>query len=434
MPKKTLRLFLVAIIIFSLGAAIYYVQKPVVLKIGVFAGSNWDVPSPKSGKIIDRAIQRFEKENPGVKVEYVSGILKKDYSNWISKEALDGKLPDVFMVLSDDLPIFSKIDMLEPLENYMLTDSNFKMSHYFSTTLNAGTIYGHQYALPYESAPTLMFVNKTLLEQNEIELPTTNWTWDDFYSACKQVTKDTDGDGVVDQFGQFGYTWENALSSNGEKLYDEKSKTCQLEDANVYSAIEFVRKLNQLNAGQSVTSELFDKGKVAFCPMKFSEYRTYKPYPWSVKKYSNFEWDCLPMPAGPSGTNVSQMDTLLWGMSKNSSKKNLAWKFLKLLCYDEKTQESLFKYSQGASVLKNVSTSKNVTKYIQEDAPQDSSYNLSFFDDMMEHAITIKKFEGYDQLYSMADSEIRRVIDTDENIETAMQILNDKLNILLEKH
>ena len=194
-----------------------------------------------------------------------------------------------------------------------------------------------------------------------------------------------------------------------------------------------MRKLNLLNRGQNVTSEMFDKGKVAFCPMMFSEYRTYKPYPWSVKKYSNFEWECLPMPAGPSGYNASQMDSLLCGISKMSSKKKMAWEFLKLLCYDETTQESLFKYSQGVSVLKNVSTSKNVTKYIQEDAPLDSNYNLDFFDDMMEQAITIKKLDGYDQLYSMADSEIRRVIDTNEDIELAMQNLNDELNILLEK-
>ena len=58
---------------------------------------------------------------------------------------------------------------------------------------------------------------------------------------------------------------------------------------------------------------------------------------------------------------------------------------------------------------------------------------LDFFDDMMEQAITIKKLDGYDQLYSMADSEIRRVIDTNEDIELAMQNLNDELNILLEK-
>ena len=74
-----------------------------------------------------------------------------------------------------------------------------------------------------------------------------------------------------------------------------------------------------------------------------------------------------------------------------------------------------------------------MTKYIQEDAPLDSSYNLDFFDDMMERAITTKKVDGYDQLYSMADSEIRRLIDTNEDIETSLQKLNDELNIFLEK-
>ena len=33
----------------------------------------------------------------------------------------------------------------------------------------------------------------------------------------------------------------------------------------------------------------------------------------------------------------------------------------------------------------------------------------------------------------MADSEIRRVIGTNEDIESAMNNLNDELNILLEK-
>lgn len=433
MAKKRLRRFLAILLVCCLTGTFYYTQKPVVLRIGVFAGSNWNVPSPESGKIIDNAIQIFEKNHPNVQIEYVSGILKEDYSNWISKEALDGKLPDVFMVLSDDLSTYAKVGMLEQLDTYMQTDTEFNQNRYFSTTLNAGDIYDHQYALPYESAPTLMFVNKTLLEENGIEIPNVNWTWDDFYSICEKLTVDTDGDGEIDQFGEYGYTWDNALSSNGQALFDEENKKCNLQNDDVYSAVEFVRKLNGLSRGQNVTNELFDKGKIAFCPMKFSEYRTYKPYPWSVKKYSNFEWDCLPMPAGPNGYNVSEMDSLLCGVSKMSSKKKLAWEFLKLLCYDEKTQESLFKYSQGVSVLKDVSTSKNVTKYIQEDAPQDSSYNLDFFDDMMEHAITIKKFEGYDQMYSMADSEIRRVIGTDEDIESAMQKLNEELNILLEK-
>ena len=51
-----------------------------------------------------------------------------------------------------------------------------------------------------------MFVNKTLLEENGIEIPNVNWTWDDFYAICEKLTVDTDDDGEIDQFGEYEWT------------------------------------------------------------------------------------------------------------------------------------------------------------------------------------------------------------------------------------
>ena len=50
MVKKRLRTFLIAMLVCCLVGIFYYTQKPVALTIGVFAGSNWNVPSPDSGK------------------------------------------------------------------------------------------------------------------------------------------------------------------------------------------------------------------------------------------------------------------------------------------------------------------------------------------------------------------------------------------------
>ena len=178
---------------------------------------------------------------------------------------------------------------------------------------------------------------------------------------------------------------------------------------------------------------MFDKGMVAFCPMKFSEYRTYKPYPWRVKKYTNFEWDCIPMPAGPEGDNVSQLDTLSMGISASSSHKKLAWEFLKSLCYDTTAQKDIFKYSQGVSVLKDITGSKQVMEYLLKDAPGDSTFNMDFFNDTMEHAIPNTKFTDYEQVISVADSEIRRLLGTDEDIKTSINTLQTKIDLILKK-
>lgn len=44
------------------------------LKIGIYAGSSWDVPNGNDYKVIDTAISRFEKLYPNVEVVYESGI------------------------------------------------------------------------------------------------------------------------------------------------------------------------------------------------------------------------------------------------------------------------------------------------------------------------------------------------------------------------
>ena len=54
-------------------------EKSNVVTIGVFSDSYWEVQNGYSYHILEDAIKLFEENNPGIKVEYTSGILKKDY-------------------------------------------------------------------------------------------------------------------------------------------------------------------------------------------------------------------------------------------------------------------------------------------------------------------------------------------------------------------
>ena len=75
--RLLITLVLLLLCIGGIGWFSYMQQKTVVLKFGMFAGSNWDVPNGDSYKIIDQAIERFEKAHPNVRVEYVSGLQKR---------------------------------------------------------------------------------------------------------------------------------------------------------------------------------------------------------------------------------------------------------------------------------------------------------------------------------------------------------------------
>ena len=107
---------------------------------------------------MDNAIERFEKEHVNVQIEYISGIRKEDYSEWLSQQALSGDVCDVFMVLSNDLATFADVGILENLSSFIENDPDFDESVYFFSSYQSGQVNHVQYALPYESVPTLMYV------------------------------------------------------------------------------------------------------------------------------------------------------------------------------------------------------------------------------------------------------------------------------------
>lgn len=408
-------------------------QKETVITFGIFSGSNWDVPYSNSYEIIDNAIQKFEEKNPGVKVKYVNGIMKEDYSEWLSSELLKGTAPDVFMILPEDFNTLSNIGAMKSLNNLIMDDGDFDLSKYYETSYKFGQYEEKQFALPYESVPTMMFVNKTLLEKEGIKIPDNNWSFDDFYQICKDVTKDTDNDGLIDQFGYYDYTWEDAIYSNGVTLFNEDGTKSYFGDKKVEEAVSFIQKLDTLNNGYRVTEKDFDDGKVAFHPLLFSEYTTYKTYPWKIKKYSGFEWDCIKLPAGENGENISEVTTLLMGINSKTKKEKLSWELLKSLTYDEDIQREIFKYSQGVSVLKNVTNSKKVIEELGKSTPNGSYIDMRLLNEVMESGVVSPRFRKYNSVMDMANNMINQSINNEEdNLGYRLSKLQREVNNILK--
>lgn len=437
--SKNKKLILIVIFIALIGLISAFIWRNVcndliVLEFGMFAGSNWDVANPNSYIIIDKAIEQFEKKYKNVKVHYYSGILKDDYSEWLSQQLLLGKLPDIFMILSDDFNKFASLGVLKNLDKLMAEDSSFNPDLYFKTCLLSGRYEGVQYALPYETVPTLMFVNKSLLQKEGIDIPDNDWTWDDLFNICKKVTKDLDGDGVLDQFGIYNYSWLDAVRTNGAVLFDEERMKINLLNKNVIEAVKFVQKLYELNRGQNVTQKDFDKGNVAFMPLSFAEYRTYKTYPYKIKKYLNFQWDCITFPAGPNGGNISEVNTLLIGISSKTPHEKLAWEFLKLLTYDEGIQMNIFRYSQGASVLKKVTSSREAELILQEDMGENEKViNNSLLAQVIQEGSITPKILKYNEAITIANGGIQEIIQYGKTVESSLKILERKINQYLKQ-
>lgn len=404
------------------------------LTVGVFSDSYWEVQNGYSYRILEDAISIFEKQHPGIEVEYVSGILKEDYSEWLAQQLLSENAPDVFWILGDDFNDLAEIGVLKDLIPFIEKDQDFHKEDFYSSAYEYGRYRGAQYSLPYECAPKLMFVNKSILDREGIEIPEDTWDWQEFYKICQSVTKDTDGNGIPDQFGVVGYTWKEAFESNGVQLFNQQGTECYLTGEGVEESLLFIDKLSKLTDPYNVTGKDFDLGKVAFQPMSFSQYRAYKPYPLSIKKYSNFEWECIPMPAGPDGENRSSLDTLLIAMNAKTAKTQEAWDMMKILTCDPQIQAEIFDYSEGVSVLRQVTESDQTLLQLIESSGDHNSMNLAILSDAVENAAVEPRFRNYDEATSEVDQAIGAIRAGNSNISMDLIVWNRTINQYLKNY
>ena len=427
MKRRMRKWFLPVLLILLLCLAGCLGSRETVLTIGVYSGSYWNTPNGNCYQILDDAIEMFRQSHPGVRVEYVSGIPADDYSEWLAGQIMRGTEPDLYFVLPEDFDLLVSSGALAQLDERIEADPEFDTGVYYEPCLRSGQSEGRQYALPHESVPTIMFVNKTLLETNGIAMPDNDWTWEDFYGICARVTNVEQR-----QYGVYGYSWLDAIYSNGASLFSQDGRSCYLAEEPVLEAIAFARRLTELNGGYNVTARDFDMGRVAFCPLLYSEYRAYQPYPWRVKKYSAFQWDCVSMPAGTSGANISELHTMMLGISSRTRHEDLAWDFCKLLSIDEEVQRKLYTQSHGISPLPAVAEDPALLAQIHHDSSESSGFSPEMIRRIMSNAVVAPKFDAYSQAMIMVESAIQESAGNQLG-QSGMLIAESEINIFLNK-
>ena len=139
-----------------------------------------------------------------------------------------------------------------------------------------------------------------------------------FYNICAKVTHDTDSDSETDQFGCYGYTWQDALIANGIALFTEGGSSC-LISAEAVQAVAFAQRLDKLTAETAPSARDFDEGKGGVPAVPVLGLPDISAVSVAHQALLSFLWDCIPMPHGPAGGNSSELSTVLAGISSRDS-------------------------------------------------------------------------------------------------------------------
>lgn len=131
--------------------------------------------------------EQFMNKYPNIKVEVITLPLD-GYNDSLLNLVATGQMPDAFWILGEcDFAINNQLlgDMTEYWENDPEADNVLK-------TINEGKFgyYGtdKKWATPVKFFPEVVFANKTVFEKLNVEMPSTDWTWEEMIESIKQMT------------------------------------------------------------------------------------------------------------------------------------------------------------------------------------------------------------------------------------------------------
>jgi len=392
------------------------------LTIGIYTSSSWNVPNGHQYKVIDYAIRKFKQEHPDIKIKYESGIQQDDYRNWLSEKIIENKTPDLIIVPNRDFNALASEGAFKNLSSFMKKD-DIKQSAFYSSALKAGQYNNQQLALPYEANPTLMVMNKTLLKKFKINTPSYNWTPQKFYQLCHKVTYSNTKKkyyGVT-----MNYNWQDAQYAYGAQFFNKNDGGVELTSDRSRRAFTLIENIINDQSTFNVTSQLFDKGRVAFMPLGLAQYRTYTSYPFHITRNNAFLWKCTKMP-GVKSAKATPIETTMFAISSKAKNPKGAWEFMKLLCTNKSVQKEVMKTNMGCSVLPAVVNNKQTQKILDEKVINFHNLTIKKLDLIMKDGVTTPKFKDYNDKSEKLDYKIQNALKAG-NLET--QLFNIQLQV-----
>jgi len=296
-------------------------------------------------------IAGFEDKHPKVQVNMVatsgSGTDVK-----IMTMISGGTPPDVMYVWPEIFPKFASEGIYMPLDDYMARH-HLSRDMWFENLLQPYIWHDKLYGLPRSWHPYLLYYNKDLFEAAGAQFPQPDWTWDDVIREGKLLTRDTDGDGRIDQYAIAGVPWQIFVWGCGGDVFDDTGH-CKLDSPEATRGLELyydlIYKYHIMPTPQELresrnAQDLFLTGKVAMFALGI----------WCVpdfREIKQFDWDIQVMPAGPV-KRVTTLVTAGWATYAKTKHPEEALAFTTYLAGPE-CQEYQMKIWRDPSGLKDV--------------------------------------------------------------------------------
>jgi multiple sugar transport system substrate-binding protein len=288
------------------------------ITLRVWTGSSSDVEN----QFKEAQIAAFEEANPNIDVEL---LISPDYGTQIRAAFAGGDYPEVFTVGQFDFPQW-QADGLLAVGN----DNIEEVDDIYEGLRAAFTVGEDLYCAPKDFSTLALFYNIDAFEAAGVELPTSEWTWDDMAAAAEALTNDemVGFSAAADKF-----RWMAFFYGNGAQIFDEEGNVA-FDSQEAIDALDFYQSFvengtgdlpDNLEAGWN--GEAFGQGKAAMTVEGN----------WAIgylnDTFPDVNWGVTEIPLSPSGERATLTFTECWAVSSRAEGEvaDAAWQLVNFL-------------------------------------------------------------------------------------------------------
>lgn len=306
-------------------------------------------------------IKSWGEEN-GVTVD-VQITTQDEYGTTLTGMMTASDLPDIFYVGPESVSQYVDYGYILDIQPYLddlgistddLMQDVLASYRYDGETTGDGDLY----ALPKDGSVFAYAYNKELFDEAGLDYPDPDnpYTYEEFVEVCQALTKDTDGDGEIDQWGcgcanvymLYQYVW-----SNGASFLSDDYKTVTIDTDEF---IEACQKFVDLTLEYQVTPTVAQDASLGVYQRWLAGQEAfYACGTWDVAAFMDeetfpFEWDLCAYPTLSSGVSYTWLGTVGYCVASTTSEPELAVQLINYLSTDAEGQEYVSGISTGESV------------------------------------------------------------------------------------
>jgi len=220
------------------------------------------------------------------------------YTSTLTTRVAGNDSPDLAWVLESSAPEFLESGALAPLTETLEATEGYDFDDLSPSALALWSADSELYAYPFSTAPQITLVNNDLFTKAGLPTPREmydagNWNWQSVAEASATITAKTGAPG----YQVYPVSWQYlsiVWNSFGAQPWSDDYTTCEFDSPEMIEAFEYVHKSVYATDSFPEPGSNYDffTGQIALLTTGISQ---------AAKLDGSFEWDALPLPAGPDG-------------------------------------------------------------------------------------------------------------------------------------